>query len=283
MTLEVRFWGVRGSIASPGPKTALVGGNTSCVEVLCGSERLIFDAGTGLRALGDSLIGSGEKKATLLLSHHHWDHIQGLPFFVPLYLPDSEIRIIGPKTEKHSMRDVLAHQMTSPVFPVRLNQVPSRLETEQIAPGHRLEVGGATISTAKLNHPGGCLAYRVDYQGKSVVYATDTEHYACVDPELRRLAAGADILIYDCQYTPEEYDGKVGPPRTGWGHSTFVHGAQLAMATGAKKLVLYHHDPRRDDDAVAAIEAQAQSLFVDSVAAREGLRLEVGQASSNAA
>lgn len=202
MAFSICFWGVRGSIASPGPDTAAVGGNTSSVEVRCGAQRVLLDAGTGIRRLGESLLAEGPVRATLLLSHHHWDHIQGLPFFVPLYVPSTELTVIGPTPERVSVHDVLEHQMTSPVFPVRLDEVPCRLDTREVVPGAELLLDDVRIRVAKGNHPGGSLAYRIDYDGKSVVYATDTEHYSCVDPALERLAQGADVLIYDSQYTP---------------------------------------------------------------------------------
>jgi phosphoribosyl 1,2-cyclic phosphodiesterase len=273
MTIQVRFWGVRGSIAAPGPDTCAVGGNTSAVELRCGDARIICDAGTGLRALGDSLLAGGVSECAVLLSHQHWDHIQGLPFFVPLYVPGTSVALYG-APERSSLREVLAGQMAAPVFPVRLDQVAAKVDTCDLRPGQRFGVFGATLTTCKLNHPGGSLAYRVDYEGSSVVYATDTEHYACVDPVLRELSRGADILIYDSQYTPAEYEGQAGPSKLGWGHSTYEHGVRLARAADVGEYVLFHHDPRRSDAAVAELEMRAQELFPRSVAAREGMTLE---------
>ncbi|MCC6662198.1 MAG: MBL fold metallo-hydrolase [Polyangiaceae bacterium] len=275
MTFSIRFWGVRGSIAAPGPETATVGGNTSCVEVVCGASRFILDSGTGIRALGDALMKHGPVEATLLLSHHHWDHIQGLPFFTPIYIPTTKLTVVGPQTDRLSNIDVLEHQMSSPVFPVRLEELPCALETREVMAGDVLELGGARIRVAKANHPGGSLAYRIDYGGRSVVYATDTEHYSCVDPALRALALGADVLIYDSQYTPAEYRGECGPSKVGWGHSTYEDGAKLAHSADVGQYVLFHHDPRRNDEQVAHVERLAQSLFAGSVAAREGMVIEL--------
>ena len=283
MSFSIRFWGVRGSIAAPGPETANVGGNTSSVELVVGDTRILLDAGTGLRRLGDRLLETGVLEATLLLSHLHWDHIQGLPFFAPIYLPKTRLTVMGQRGERMGLRDVLAHQMTSPVFPVRLDELGSRLETRELKSGDRFSVGPAEVTAIKLNHPGGVLAYRIDYQGASVVYATDTEHYSCVDPALKQLAKGADVLIYDSQYTPEEYGGEHGPSRLGWGHSTFEAGARLAHAAGVDRYVLFHHDPRRTDDAVLELEKRAQALFPAAVAAREGMVLELDTASQRAA
>jgi phosphoribosyl 1,2-cyclic phosphodiesterase len=283
MSMLIRFWGVRGSIASPGPLTAAVGGNTSSVELELGDQRLLLDAGTGLRGLGDSLLRDGVEEATLLLSHLHWDHIQGLPFFAPLYSPRTRLHVLGQRGEQLSLRDVLAQQMSSPVFPVRFADLGQRVETRELQGGERFELGDARITVARLNHPGGVLAYRVEHRGTSVVYATDTEHYACVDPALVELASGADVLIYDSQYTPEEYRGENSPAKLGWGHSTFEDGAKLARAAGVGQYVLFHHDPRRTDDAVFELEERARALFPAALAAREGMTLELEARSRRAA
>jgi phosphoribosyl 1,2-cyclic phosphodiesterase len=273
--MEIKFWGVRGSIASPGPDTMGVGGNTSCVEVRCGGTRLILDAGTGIRKLGDRLLPEGPTDATVLLSHQHWDHIQGLPFFVPAYLPGTKLTIVGGSNGIMSLREALSHQMTAPVFPVRLDELSAELAFREVRSGEQLVIGDACVRVAKLNHPGGVYAYRIDHAGRSVVYATDTEHYACVDPAIRSLAAGADVLIYDSQYTPEEYRGDGGRSKVGWGHSTYVAGAELARAAGVGTYVLFHHDPQRSDAGVDEIEQRAQQLFKESVAAREGMEISL--------
>jgi phosphoribosyl 1,2-cyclic phosphodiesterase len=272
--MNIRFWGVRGSIASPGPETATVGGNTSCVEITCGDTRIVLDGGTGLRALGNQLIASGATRdplaMTLLLSHYHWDHIQGLPFFVPVYMRDTSLTIVGGQNGVTSVRETLERQMSAPVFPVRLDEVGARIGTREVKLGDVFDVGEATVRVGRGNHPGGVVAYRVEHEGRSVVYATDTEHYACVDPALRTLCEGADVLIYDSQYTPEEYRSKVG-----WGHSTYVAGAELARAAGVGTYVLFHHDPTRSDAGVAEIESRARELFASSIAAREGAEIEL--------
>jgi phosphoribosyl 1,2-cyclic phosphodiesterase len=271
--MYIKFWGVRGSIASPGPDTAGVGGNTSCVEVQCGSTLLVLDAGTGVRKLGDKLLGEGAVDATILLSHLHWDHIQGLPFFVPAYVPSSRLQVVGTANGVMALREALAHQMTAPVFPVRLDELGAQIQLREVKSGEAFEVGEARVKVAKLNHPGGVHAYRIEHGGQSVVYATDTEHYACVDPTLRALAEGADVLIYDAQYTPEEYRGDHGRSKVGWGHSTYVAGAELARAAGVGRLVLFHHDPQRTDAGVLDIERRTRELFASSVAAREGMEI----------
>lgn len=276
--MRITFWGVRGSIAAPGPETAGVGGNTSCVEVVCGDTRLILDAGTGIRQLGNALLGEGPLDATLLLSHLHWDHIQGLPFFVPAYLPSTKLQIVGSGGGAAALREVLSTQMTAPVFPVRLDELGAELRLREVRSGESFQVGEARVRVAKLNHPGGVLAYRIEHDGRSVVYATDTEHYACVDPTLRALAEGADVLIYDSQYTPEEYRGDAGRSKVGWGHSTYAAGAELARSAGVGRYVLFHHDPQRSDAGVAEVERRARELFAGSMAAREGAILSLSPA-----
>lgn len=283
MSLRIRFWGVRGSIPSPGPATALVGGNTSCVEVRCNDELLIFDAGTGLRRLGEALMArGGAVSAHLLFSHVHWDHIQGLPFFPPLFRPDTKLKIFGSPSGA-SIDEVLELQMSPPVFPVQIATVPARIETAPVPV--EIEIGDARVRAVELSHPDRVFAYRVDCGGRSVVYATDVEHPAdgSVDDRLVELAAGADVLIYDSQYTPEEYEGRNGPSRRGWGHSTWREAARVADAARVGKLVLFHHDPSRDDAAVAAIEACAAVERAGTIAAREGLELALSSRLESAA
>ncbi|HEX7666288.1 MAG TPA: MBL fold metallo-hydrolase [Polyangiaceae bacterium] len=272
---DIRFWGVRGSIASPGAETAKVGGNTSSLEVRCGDTRILLDAGTGLRRLGDALLAEGKPiDATLLLSHFHWDHIQGLPFFVPAYVPTTKLAIVGGNV-RTQIRDAMVHQMSDPVFPVGFDELGAQITTKNVRASDTFEIGDAKVKVGKGNHPGGVLAYRIEHGGRAIVYATDTEHFACVDPDLRALAKDADVLIYDAQYTPEEYAGKIGRSRVGWGHSTYVAACELAQAAGVGKLVLFHHDPQRSDAGVAEIEQRSQALFTSTVAAREGLLVDV--------
>lgn len=272
MTLNTRFWGVRGSIPSPGPHTARVGGNTSCVEIRFGDETLILDAGTGLRRLGDAMLRrGGPVNVNFLLSHVHWDHIQGLPFFAPIFRADSVLRIHG---RQPALETGLRRQMSEPSFPVPFDQLPSNIELVGVEPGS-IEIGAFSIECAALNHPDGVLAYRIEAGGRSVVYATDTEHYADgeIDNALVELSVGADILIYDAQYTVDEYEGRDGPSREGWGHSTWIEGVRIAREAGVRKLVLFHHDPSHDDDTVDAIERAAAAELAGTIAAREGTEI----------
>lgn len=274
-SFSIRFWGVRGSIPSPGADTALVGGNTSCVEVTAGDTRIVLDAGSGLRGLGDALMQSGDhRKVQLLLSHVHWDHVMGLPFFTPLYMDGVELDVAcGPCGVP--LDALLRRQMSAPMFPVELDSVGSSIRCRELADGERFRVGPIQIEVARLNHPDPVYAYRLEYGGRAMVYATDTEHGATVDQKLVSLARRADVLIYDAQYLPEEYTGEVGPSRRGWGHSTYAAGAEVARAAGVQTLALFHHDPKRTDDQVAEIVKRAQQLFPSTVAAREGLELEL--------
>ena len=281
--IEVRFWGVRGSIPTPGPATVEVGGNTSCVEIRAGGRLLVFDGGTGLRNLGNSLLKSMPIEAWIFFSHVHWDHIQGFPFFTPAFVRGNVIHLYGAHKVSGTLEETLAGQMENPSFPVHLTEMGAAMTFHDLFEGEVVEIaalegdanGPVRISNARGNHPNGVYAYRVDHAGKSVVYATDTEHYAIVDPRLKKLAQGCDVLIYDSQYTPEEYSGAAGMPKTGWGHSTYEAAVELAKAAGAKKLVLYHHDPGQDDRAVRDKERRAKELFPSSVAAVEGLTISV--------
>jgi phosphoribosyl 1,2-cyclic phosphodiesterase len=274
--LRVRFWGVRGSIPTPGQGTVGIGGNTSCVEVRCGGHVLIFDGGTGLRLLGDSLVKEMPLTVHLFFSHVHWDHIQGFPFFSPAFVPGNTIHMYGGANVCGTVETALAGQMETPNFPVHLRDLPAGLHFNDLHEGEVVELaGGVRITNSAGNHPGGVFAYRVEHQGRSIVYATDTEHFEVPDPKLVKLCAGADVVIYDTMYTPEEYAGVGGVPKTGWGHSHFVAGVALMKAAGARRYVLFHHDPSQDDAAVHEKERRTRQLFALSDAAYEGMVIEL--------
>jgi len=280
--IDVRFWGVRGSIPTPGPSTVEIGGNTSCVELRAGGRLLIFDGGTGLRNLGNSLLKEMPIEAWIFFSHVHWDHIQGFPFFTPAFVRGNTFHLHGGRKVSGTLESALAGQMENPSFPVHLTEMGAKMTFNDLYEGEAMEIPAATgegvvrVSNARGNHPDGVLAYRVDYGGKSIMYATDTEHYAVIDPKLKKLATGCDLLIYDSQYTPEEYAGEGGMPKLGWGHSTFEEAVKLAKAANVKQLILYHHDPGQDDAAVRAKEKRAQAMFSNCIAAYEGLSVRVG-------
>ncbi len=273
--LTVRFLGVRGSIATPG---MAAGGNTACVEVVAGDTRIILDAGTGLRTRGAERMASGPRHSTILLSHLHWDHVAGLQFFTPVYVPGHRVEIASGPNGVMSHDAAIRSLFKAPFFPVDFEDLGGTVITRELRANDKLTIGDITITMAKLNHPDPVYGYRLEHAGQSIVYATDTEHFSCVDPTLKKLAAGADILIYDAQYTPEEYPSKVG-----WGHSTWQAGADLARAAGVPQLVLFHHDPTRTDAQLAALEADARAALPGTVAAREGMVLYAKDAEKAAA
>jgi phosphoribosyl 1,2-cyclic phosphodiesterase len=273
--LTVRFLGVRGSIATPG---MAAGGNTACLEVVAGDTRIILDAGTGLRTLGNERMQQGIRHSTILLSHLHWDHVAGLQFFTPVYVPGHRVEIASGPNGVMSHDAAIRSLFKAPFFPVEFDDLGGNVITRELRGNDRFEIGGITVTMARLNHPDPVYGYRLEHAGQSIVYATDTEHFSCVDPTLKKLAAGADILVYDAQYTPEEY-----PTKVGWGHSTWEAGAELARAAGVPQLVLFHHDPGRTDAQLNALEAAAAAALPGTVAAREGMVLSARDAEKAAA
>ncbi|HZH17766.1 MAG TPA: MBL fold metallo-hydrolase [Archangium sp.] len=279
--MEVRFYGVRGSIAVSGAHAARIGGNTSCLEVVSQGHRLILDAGTGIRALGEAMMREGApQKATLFFSHLHWDHVQGFPFFTPGYLPTTELTLYGPGTDgAQALESVLARQMEPPNFPVPLSTMRSRMTFGSALHGRTVEVGPFRVTPFDAPHPQGCLAYRVEADGHSFVYATDMEiSLATLDPRVAKWMEGADALCLDAQYTPDEYNGKKGIPKKGWGHSTMVDAAQVASAVHAQRLFLFHHDPAHNDEQVENMAEEARNHFAATEPAREGKRIVLGAA-----
>jgi phosphoribosyl 1,2-cyclic phosphodiesterase len=279
--VEIRFWGVRGSVASSGPGLARVGGNTSCVEAISGAHRLIFDAGTGIRPLGEGLLREGRPvRAHLLFSHLHWDHVQGFPFFAPAYLASSELTLHGPGTDGASeLEAALERQMQPPGFPVTLAAMRAQLRFSSALDRHGWTEGPFRITPFALPHPNGSMGYRVEADGGVFVYATDVELRASeLAPEIAHGMRGADVLCLDAQYTPDEYAGHAGPCKKGWGHSTMTDAARIAQAVGARRLLLFHHDPAHNDDAVEQMAEEAKRIFPGAEAAREGMRISVGDA-----
>jgi phosphoribosyl 1,2-cyclic phosphodiesterase len=233
---------------------------------------VILDAGSGLRALGDRLLASGSPvQADLLLSHYHYDHLQGLPFFTPLFEPQNRFTFHGPRREGRSVRDVLEGQMVPPYFPVTLDEVArAQLEFRTVEPGAPFWLGEVRVTSAELDHPGGNLGYRLEYGGRSLVYATDVEHTDRPTEVLVELARGADLLLHDAMYTTAEYEA-----RRGWGHSTWSGAVATAQAARVKRLVLFHHDPGRDDRGLDALVKSVHRQWPNVLAAREGLTLRL--------
>ena len=273
MTFTVRFWGVRGSIACSGPRTMRYGGNTSSLEVRCDDRLLMFDAGTGLRYLGNTLAKDGPVDADLFLTHTHFDHVCGLPFFRPFFQPQNRFRLwAGHLAEGMTLRRVLGEFMMAPLFPVPPQVFRARMEYREFKPGETLAPGpGIQLRTATLNHPDGATGYRIDFGGRSVCYLTDTEHVpGAPDRNILALIKDADLVIYDSMYTDSEYGTYVG-----WGHSTWQEGVRLCRAAGAKRLAVFHHDPEHDDDMLDGVARELEKEMPGSFVAKDGLVVEL--------
>ncbi len=268
---SARFWGVRGSIACPGPDYVRYGGNTSCLEMRCGQSLLIFDGGTGLRELGEALTGQGPLDADMFFTHTHIDHINGVPFFKPIFDPANRLTISsGHLDGGHTIRNVLDQLMAAPIFPVPIEVFGARVEFGDFACGAALEPRpGITVRTARLNHPNKATGYRVEYGGKSICYVTDTEHQpGTLDANILGLIEGADIFIYDATYTDDEY-----PDYRGWGHSTWQEGMRLADKAEVGTYVIFHHDPGHKDDFMDRVAEEAERARPGTLVAREGMVL----------
>lgn len=268
-TFFVRFWGVRGSIATTGADTLRYGGNTTCLEMRCGPHLLIFDAGTGIRLLGDALEAEGEPvTADLFFTHTHIDHVVGFPFFSPFHDKRSRISLweghLGPQM---TLGGVLGTLMAAPLFPVPLRGLERCMDYRKFTAGQVLEPRpGLTVRTCPLNHPNGATGYRIDYAGRSICFITDTEHPAeGRDETIADLVRGADVMIYDSSYSDAEYVDHVG-----WGHSTWEEALRLADHAGVRIPVIFHHCPDRTDADLDAIAAAARTLNPRALIAREG-------------
>jgi phosphoribosyl 1,2-cyclic phosphodiesterase len=268
----VRFWGVRGTVPCPGPEYLRYGGNTPCVEVMCGSNRLIFDAGTGIRALGASLGDQTGLNAHIFLTHTHIDHINGFPFFRPAYDPENCFQVWAGHLHdvNGGLQGVLAGIMRAPIFPVPLDIMHACIAFNDFVAGETFEpFEGVALRTAPLNHPNGATGYRIEFAGKSICYVTDTEHRnSAPDQTILELIRGSQIVIYDATYTEAEYQ-----TYRGWGHSTWNQGASLCESAGAERLVAFHHDPDHVDADLDRIAEQLDRARPGSVMAREGLVL----------
>jgi phosphoribosyl 1,2-cyclic phosphodiesterase len=268
----IRFWGVRGTIACPGPEFMRYGGNTSCIEVRCGKRLIILDAGTGLRPLGSILEKNGPIKAEILLTHTHLDHIAGLPFFVPMFKAGNIVRMAAGHLlqQGKTLKGVVKQIMQAPLFPVPMEALEADLSFHDFDVGETIRLGEhVQVRTAPLNHPNGATGYRVEYGGRSVCYITDTEHVEDkLDENILGLIDGCDIFIYDATYTDDEY-----PAHRGWGHSTWQQGARLADAGGVGNYVVFHHAPEHTDNSMDQISDQVRTVRANSVVAREGLIL----------
>lgn len=296
--MKLKFWGVRGSIPTPGKNTVRYGGNTPSLELrLDNGELIIFDAGTGIRNLGDQLIANGESiKTYILITHPHWDHIQGFPFFKPAFVSGNEITVIGTDREEIDLQHIIADQMKKIYFPIQLNELKANLNFRSISE-EEFSIFDAHVRTIYVNHPGFTVAYRIDYKGKSIVYVSDNEpfdkesasrmtnfepvvlkrfleHQGDPNQRIVDFAKGADVFIHDATYTPEEYVDKVG-----WGHSHYLYALKMANEAGVKHCVLFHHEPNRTDDHLDRIlekcrnEIKQKKFSFECSAAYEGLEI----------
>jgi phosphoribosyl 1,2-cyclic phosphodiesterase len=277
---KLSFWGVRGSTPTVDPATWRYGGNTPCLELVApDGTQFILDCGTGLRMLGSRWVvpdGGRTKGTHILVTHYHWDHIQGIPFFSPLYVESNEFHFYSFRSKylgRDSLKQVFEAQMATPYFPVDLSAMSAKRRFREVEGGESIEVGENKITARWLNHPQGCLGFRIETPAGIVVYATDNEPGdAKLEENLRLLAADADIFINDAQYTPEQ----LATTRRGWGHSSWKEGVRIAREVGAKTLVLFHHDPDSTDRMVDTILRNAREEFDSVFAASEGMVITLG-------
>lgn len=299
--MKLKFWGVRGSIPTPGKHTVRYGGNTPCLELRLDDDKLImFDAGTGIRSFGDDLINKGESvNGYLLITHPHWDHIQGFPFFKPAFISGNELTIIGTERAEKSLSEIIAEQMNRIYFPVQLHALKAKINFMPIREEGEFKIYDATVKTLYVNHPGFTVAYRVEFRGKTLVYVSDNEPYDRAaaaslvnfesivkekfdaetgDPNQRvfDFCRDADVLIHDATYTPEEYIDRVG-----WGHSHYLFTLRVAAEANVKRLYLFHHDQNHSDDKVDDIlkkckkEVKTRGYRFDCDAAMENMVISI--------
>ncbi len=271
--MQLKFWGVRGSIATPEAEKLGYGGNTTCLEIRDPEGNiLIFDAGTGFRNLGQELLKiTTPLELHLFFTHLHLDHTFGIPFFIPIYKPTTDINIYGEPRGGKSFKKILSGQFSKYYSPVSFNIMPSK-KTFNDLNGEPVKIGKTTVTHSELNHPDGCKGYRIENRGKSIVIATDHEHFEDRDNEnLIELAEDADILIYDCQYTEDEYNNVT----KGWGHSTWYEGVKAAKKAKVKTLAMFHHDPYHNDEFVDNLVKMAKKDFPNTFGAKDHMVVEL--------
>ena len=279
----IRCWGARGSIPVSGKEFKKYGGDTTCIEIRTKHDDIIIiDAGTGIRRLGNRLLKENRKDINIIFTHYHWDHVQGFPFFTPLFNPAAQFEIWAVERDGESLRSVLDRQMSRPMFPVTLDILPATLQFESIAAAGVRCVGGVEVRWAEMWHPSGSTAYRVTHEGCSVVVSGDVEVQQGCGRDLVELARGADVLIMDAQYFPDEYES-----RRGWGHSTPADAVSTALEAGVSRVVMTHHDPSHDDTRLEAKLrlarelARGTGLVVDN--AHDRMTIHLGEAGTRAA
>lgn len=268
--MQIRFWGVRGTIPTPGPDTIQIGGNTSCIEVITSDrQRIIIDAGSGIRLLGKKLLQEATDRivSTILISHTHWDHIQGFPFFLPVFGRTNRLVLVGQKKVGRRLEEVLAGQFIEPYLPYAYKSLPADLIVKEVKDGEQIVLGDQTVvKVADLNHPGGCLGFRIENNGTVFTYCSDVGHGNELDENVLRLAQGADLLIHDAHFATMAERDKYAD----WGHSTWYEAAQVALEANVKNLALFHYGPDLTDEMVFQILGKTRQIFPRTLLAKEG-------------
>ncbi len=276
MDFMIKFWGVRGSHPVPGEETLKFGGNTPCVQVQIGEHLVILDAGTGICNLGQKLADNRSfenVRGDILITHTHWDHIQGFPFFKPAFKEGNFFTLYGPKREEKSFAQLMSEQMSSSYFPISLKEMGAEIKFKEIKEQEVINLGdNIRIKSFENKHPGRAISFRIEHEGRCCCYITDIEHSKKLAPQLIDFVCEADLLIYDAAYTDEEYLGLNGfQSKVGWGHSTWQEAIKLAQAAKVDKLILFHHNVERSDKDLEQIEKKAKKRYKNTFAAREGM------------
>ena len=276
---SVKFWGVRGSIPSPGANTVRYGGNTTSLEIRCGDQLLAIDGGTGVRMFGEALLPKMPVHATILMTHLHLDHVQGFPFFSPFLVPGNRFDIWSARHNGVGIAEMLRQLFNQPAFPISMDMLKAELNFHTLEPGDTLQLGDVTVKTAMLHHPGGAVGYRLEYAGRSFAHCSDWEHPTdgSRDQTLIDLIQDADLLSIDATYTDDEYEGRVGPVRRGWGHATHATALAHADAARVRNTLLFHHDPARTDDQLDQVSRTLLLGRRDVRFVAEGQVFQVGQ------
>lgn len=274
--MRIRFWGVRGTIPTPGPDTIKIGGNTSCLDVYTSDQQLIIiDAGSGIRRLGQVLQqeNSGRIIGNILISHTHWDHIQGFPFFRPVFGRNNRFVLVGQKRVNKRLEEILAGQFIEPYLPFAYKTLPADLIVKEVENGETIIIGdNTTVQVADLNHPGGCLGFRIENNGMVFTYCSDVGHKdETFDQNVLKLARGADILVHDAHFATMAERNKFAD----WGHSCWLEAAQVAVEANVGCLALFHYSPDLTDDDLSNILLQAREIFPRTILTREGMELNL--------
>ncbi|MBP7793206.1 MAG: MBL fold metallo-hydrolase [Candidatus Goldbacteria bacterium] len=271
--MKIKYYGVRGSLPVSGQEFVKYGGDTTCVVLYEGNTTIIVDSGSGIRNFGRDIIkdtGPTGHKFNLFFTHYHWDHLMGFPFFSLAYIKTNELNVYGETKYNMTVMDILKKQQQFINFPVELSGMAAKFIFNELQGSEEIKIGPFKISYIKINHPGGSIAYRIESGNSSFVVATDYEHFSVPDANLIKLAKDANVLMYDSQYTPEEY-----PKFVGWGHSTYEEGIKIAQLADVKNLHLIHHAPEHTDDDLDKIQIAATAKFPSSIVVKQGFEMQI--------